>query len=570
MTGPLKVFSFFFTNYRKETLIAVVLIIIAGIFEAIGLVAFLPFFQLVLEGSASVNHIPEGTVRDFIVNNNIPLNLFSVGIFIAAMMATKALILWAAMRKVSKTVAKISADLRRRLLSSLVEAKWGFFVHHTLGVSLNAVVLETFNSSMAFISLARLLSSFVQFSVYALGAIFLSWKLFLGAAFIGLVLAGTLWFLVRIARAAAKSQAALSKKMLTHMADMLQGIKALRAMALEKKFLSLLFSHSKGLEDAQASQLISTQSMRIFHEPLMVLTAVLGLYGAITYGNLDTSQLALMSVIFIRLLGSMNMVQGEYQRLSMQEASLWSLMGTIDKAESQAEDWQGTGKPPKTIKTIDLKDVHFAHDDSPILKGINVQFEPKTFTSLIGPSGSGKTTILDLLSGFYTADDGAVNVNGSNIQKLDLKSWRACLGFVPQEVFLFNESILENILMGRDGYNQDDVWKALEAAGAKDFVNDMPEKLHTSAGEGGRRLSGGQRQRIAIARALLHKPQILLLDEATSALDPETEIVLLKTLQSLAKDMIVILISHNSAVQDYAQVTYELNQGQISNTYRPK
>jgi ATP-binding cassette subfamily C protein len=570
MTGPVKVFNFFFQNYRKETLLAVTLIIIAGIFEAFGLVAFLPFFQLVLEGEANINHIPEGSIRDFILNNDIPLNLASVGLFIAAMMAIKALILWAAMKKVSKTVARISADLRRRLLSSLVEAKWGFFVHHTLGVSLNAVVLETFNSSMAFISLARFLSTIVQFSVYAAGAIFISWKLFLGAALIGFILAATLWVLVRIARAAAKSQAALSKKMLSHMADMLQGIKALRAMALEKKFLTLLFTHSKGLEKAQASQLISTQSMRILHEPLMVLTAVLGLYGAVTYGSLDTSQLAVMSVIFFRLLTSMNLMQGEYQRLAMQEASLWSLMETIEGAESQAEDWKGNKKPPAKIKSINLKDVYFAHGDAAILRGINLEFTPNTFTTLIGPSGSGKTTILDLLSGFYTTDKGVVEVNAQNVKELDLKSWRQCLGFVPQEVFLFNESIRENLLIGREGYSDKDIWAALKAAGAKDFVKEMPEQLETSVGEGGRRLSGGQRQRIAIARALLHKPQILLLDEATSALDPETENILMNTLKDLAKNMIVILISHNKSVQDHAQVIYELNSGQITNTYTQK
>jgi len=309
-----KIFGFFFSNYRIETVIAVSLIVFAGLAEAIGIAAFLPFFQVVLDGEASIDHIPEGAVRDFIENSGIEINLISVGVFIASMMGLKALILWLALRKVGKTVAKISADLRRRLLTALLNARWGFFVNHTLGVSLNAVVMETFNSSMAFVSSARFISACVQFSIYAIGALLLSWQMFVGAIVIGAALAFALWNLVRVARSAGHSQIELSKKMLSHMADMLQGIKPLRAMALEGKFVGLLTKHSKGLEKSQADQLISSQSMRVFHEPLMVVTAIVGMYGAITYGDLSTSELALMAVIFIRLLNSMNIAQGEYQR----------------------------------------------------------------------------------------------------------------------------------------------------------------------------------------------------------------------------------------------------------------
>lgn len=183
---------------------------------------------------------------------------------------------------------------------------------------------------MAFVSLARFISALVQFAVYAAGAFLLSPPVFFGALAAGGMLACALWFLVRVARRAGQAQTDLARAMLAQMAEMLQGIKPLRAMALEKSFMTLLSGHSKGLETSQAEQLVSAQTMRVFHEPLMVLTAVSGLYLATTYGHLSTSALAMMAVVFIRMLNSMNNAQTEYQRMVSQESALWSLLDTID------------------------------------------------------------------------------------------------------------------------------------------------------------------------------------------------------------------------------------------------
>ncbi|MCT4655722.1 MAG: ABC transporter ATP-binding protein/permease [Cohaesibacter sp.] len=551
-----KIFGFFFSNYKKETLIAISLVVIAGIFEAFGMAAFLPFFQLVLDGSASMDHIPDGAFRDILVQFGIELTLLNVSLFIIVVMGLKALVLWLGLRKVGKTVAHISARLRRRLLEALLNARWNFFVNHTLGVSLNAIVMETFNSSMAFMSMARVISAMVQFLVYAIGALLLSWKMFLAAITVGLLLAAALWTLVRVARSAGLKQIDLSKKILTHLAEMLQGIKPLRAMALEGKFMNLLTRHSQGLEKAQADQLIASQSMRVFHEPLMVLTAILGMYGAVTYGGLSSSELAVLAVIFIRLLSSMNIAQSEFQRLMTQEAALWSLMDTIDKTEQAKEEWSGTKDVPPAINSIRFEDIDFAYDEALILQDVNLDIKPRQLTALIGPSGSGKTTILDMLSGFHGPKVGQLLIEGDTLENINLTKWRRSIGFVPQEVFLFNDSIRENILMGRDEYSEDDVWLALEAAGAREFVESLPDGLDSAAGEGGRKLSGGQRQRIAIARAMIHQPKLLLLDEATSALDTDTEKRLLETLKNLAKDVTVIFISHNKIVQDYADEVY--------------
>jgi len=559
-----KIFGFFYKTYPAQTVTVVLLIIMAGLAEALGVMAFLPFFQIVLDGESDLGHLPEGWLKDFITGSGIPISFGSVSIFIIAAIGLKGLILWLALRKVGHTVARISADLRTRLLNGLLHANWRYFVGSTLGTNLNAMINETIRSSAAFVSTARFISAIVQFVIYATGAFLLSPVVFFGALTIGLVLVAALWTLVKVARKAGNRQTKLAKNMLNHMADMLQGIKPLRAMALENKFMGLLSSHLKGLQKAEADQMISAQSLRVFHEPLMVLTAITGLYLAITFGDLTSSELALMAVIFIRLLTSMNSAQNEFQRLMIQESALWSLLDTIEKTEQSGDNWPGTASVPKNIDKIEISNVNFSHGEKTILSNASLEFAPKTMTALIGESGSGKTTLLDLLSCFYLPDSGSIAVNDQGLDILDLGLWRKTIGFVPQEVFLFNETILENILVGRPDISEEDVWQALEAAGAKDFVESLPNGLHAPVGENGRMLSGGQRQRIAIARAIVHKPQLLLLDEATSALDAETETILLKTLQKLAKDIMVVFVSHNATVQDYADAVYKIEGGQIT------
>jgi ATP-binding cassette subfamily C protein len=556
-------FSFFFNAYRIDTLTVIGLLILAGLAEAVGVAAFLPFFQIVLEEKDHTAPLPEGRMSTILAATGIPLTFPTIAAFIALAMGAKAAILWLALRKVSHAVARISADLRWRLMQALLQANWRFFTGHALGSSLNAVVMETFRASMAFVSATRFFSYVIQFLVYATGALLLSPEVFIGGILFGFLLVAALWTLVRMARSAGHRQTSIAKAMLTDMADMLQGIKPLRAMALEKKFLDLLRSHSTGLEKAQVDQLVSAQSMRIFHEPLMVFTAIGGLYLATTYADLSGSTLILMTILFIRLLTGMNNAQGEYQRLATQESALWSLTDIIHETEAAADNWPGHAAPPETVETVLFENVGFSHAGKSVLSDANLTIRTRRMTALVGVSGSGKTTILDLLSGFYTPQTGAIRVNGRTLSEIDLHRWRRLLGFVPQEVFLFNDTVLENILMGRNFLCEDDARRALEAAGAWDFVQALPQGLHAPVGENGRRLSGGQRQRIAIARAIVHNPQILLLDEATSALDPQMERVLLETLKSLSRRMTVLLVSHNTAVLDYADTVYKVYEGRV-------
>jgi ATP-binding cassette subfamily B protein len=172
------------------------------------------------------------------------------------------------------------------------------------------------------------------------------------------------------------------------------------------------------------------------------------------------------------------------------------------------------------FSSIEFDNVHFQYDGAPVLSGISFRIERGMSVAIVGPSGSGKSTILNLLLRFYDPSRGAVRVDGRDLRAITQESWRAQIGLVFQESFLFRGTVRENISLEQPGCTQAAVLEAARQAGLDDFLSRLPSGLDTEAGERGGRFSGGERQRIALARALVCNPAVLSLDEATSALDP--------------------------------------------------
>ncbi|MGN0683701.1 MAG: ABC transporter ATP-binding protein [Oscillospiraceae bacterium] len=204
-------------------------------------------------------------------------------------------------------------------------------------------------------------------------------------------------------------------------------------------------------------------------------------------------------------------------------------------------------KPESFRGDITFKNVSFAYADDPdtlILDKLNLEVKQGQSVALVGPSGGGKTTICNLIPRFYDVTEGAVEIDGVDVRRLDLSTLRKNIGIVQQDVYLFSGTIFENIAYGRPGATEEQVIEAAKQAGAHDFIMSTVNGYRTYVGERGVRLSGGQKQRISIARVFLKNPPILVLDEATSALDNESERLVQKSLERLAQNRTVITIAH--------------------------
>ena len=198
---------------------------------------------------------------------------------------------------------------------------------------------------------------------------------------------------------------------------------------------------------------------------------------------------------------------------------------------------------------IDFNDVTFGYEktQTPVLKDVNFKVKAGETIALVGPSGAGKTTISALIPRFYDVDQGSIMIDGVDIRDFTKQALRHQIGTVQQDVFLFTGTLRENIAYGKLGATDEEIKQAAQQAHMVDFINELPEGYDTQVGERGFKLSGGQKQRIAIARMFLKNPPILVLDEATSALDTETEMIIQKALNDLAKNRTTLVIAHRLA-----------------------
>jgi len=225
-------------------------------------------------------------------------------------------------------------------------------------------------------------------------------------------------------------------------------------------------------------------------------------------------------------------------------------------------------KPNAIIKenftdSIDINNVSFKYDDKLVLKNFSIKVPKGKTIALVGQSGSGKSTIANLVTRFYDVNKGSITVDGLDIRDLTKHSLRSLMGLVTQDSILFNDTIKNNILLGKEDATDGDVIEALKIANAWEFVKDLPKGMDTNIGDSGNKLSGGQKQRLSIARAVLKNPPIMILDEATSALDTESERLVQGALENMMKNRTSIVIAHRlSTIQNASEIVV-MQKGEI-------
>ena len=237
---------------------------------------------------------------------------------------------------------------------------------------------------------------------------------------------------------------------------------------------------------------------------------------------------------------------------------------SILEAESEIVEAPDALELERALGSVEFRNVSFKYVDSiPVLKDISFKLKPGETLALVGATGVGKTTIASLIPRFYDPDEGEILVDGQDIRRLTLNSLRRQISLVSQDVFLFNGTVLDNILYGSPGASEEEVIAAAKAANAHDFIMGLENGYETRIGERGVKLSGGQKQRISIARAILKDAPILILDEATSAVDTQTERLIQEALNKLKENKTAIVIAHRlSTIQDADQILV-LEEGEI-------
>ena len=286
------------------------------------------------------------------------------------------------------------------------------------------------------------------------------------------------------------------------------------------------------------------------------------------------AQLAAFALAAFRILPSLGRISNAFNSFVFSIPRLNRMYDNIRKVDAAEEEWnkkialasEGKEKDDhiKFKESVDVVDAcwHYSGAKEDVLHGLNLHIEKGTSIGIIGSSGAGKSTLMDVLLGLLRPQSGSVNVDGRNIYEIPL-SWSRMIGYVPQTVYLTDDTIRNNVAFGIDYDKIDDemIWQALEKAQMADFVKGLEKGLDTHVGDRGVRFSGGQRQRIAIARALYYDPDILIFDEATSALDNETETAVMESIDALHGTKTLILVAHRLTTIANCDYVYEIKNG---------
>jgi ATP-binding cassette subfamily C protein len=560
-------------RYPWRTLLTLAGIAFAGVSEGFGISALLPllntvFNQKMQAGGATGAPSELSSFLDQAVQSALAIIGLSptvtalLSLFVGCIIL-KCIVIYLANKQIGYTVALIATEMRLNLLKSLFATRWEYFIRQPIGQLTNGIAFEAHRASTAFHFGAKLAAMVIEAIIYMVLAFLVSWQATLLALGGGVFILVVLRRLIRKTRRAGQRQTTHMQDLVAQMTDILISIKPLKAMAREDSAGAVLTDRTRRLNRALQKQVLSKAALGSFQEPLITVFLVLCLYAALSYWNLSLTSILAMVLFVGKILKQVQKIQNEYANLAEYDSAYWSLLDKITNASQAREVLTGNLKP-ELKAAIRLDSVSFSYDERVVLNDVSLAVPAGTFVVLCGPSGSGKTTIADLLIGLLRPQQGDVRIDDLSISQVDIRSWRQMIGYVPQENLLLHDTVFQNVSLGQATVSEQDAEMSLRAAGAWDFVQQMPKGMFSVVGERGSMLSGGQRQRIAIARALVKRPKLLILDEATTALDPKTEKEICATLQQLRGDITILAISHQPTLLDCADWAYQVKEGAVS------
>jgi len=508
---------------------------------------------------------------DVIPRENLEILYFFCGIIILMYIA-KGVAAYIQHYFMSWVGQQVIMDLRNRTFSHLLMLPLKYFKTNSTGELIsrisNDISLMEFAVSRV---LGRLVLSFFSLFPPLIAVFYISWKLAIIAIFIlPLTLYPILSFARKLKKVASIGQIQMAN-LTTTMSEAFYGIHIIKAFTMElfkfKRFKKFNRDYYNAIMKAARVSAISSPLMEMIGAIAAAIIFGLGLKDVID-GNMTTGSLvAFLASLFlmydpVKKISKMNY---DIQRAAAGAERIFEILDT----QSDIVEQDDAEILPRVSGKLQFRDVCFSYETGrEILKTISFEVHPGETYAIVGASGAGKSTLVTLIPRFYDPDQGEIYIDGVEMKSLTLKSLRENIGFVTQEIILFNDTVFNNLSYGRKDFSMDEIRNAARIAFADEFIEELPEGYETVIGERGINLSGGQRQRLAIARALLKNPPILILDEATSSLDSESESLIQKALESLIQNRTTIVIAHRLSTIRKADKILVLDNGRIVETGR--
>jgi ATP-binding cassette, subfamily C, bacterial len=561
----LQVLRIFFGAEGTRPWLVLACLLLGGLLEAIGIGSLLPLATLLLDDSNQAPNLFETVARDALASIHVAPTFGSLLLVILVIMLTRSLILFGTMTFAGISASRLTILLRRRLLQAIFGARWSFYAGQSSGRIANSMGVDATRAGDAYLYAAASTAIFAQVLGYITVALAINWRIAVFAAVSGLLVMASTYRLVALSRRAGFKQTDRTSAIAGETADMLKNIKPLKSMDRHAAMLASLALLLKRLKRALFTRNIAKYGLYYGNDVLAIsLVCLLG-WLALRYARVPASQLLVLGLLFYQLVSYVTKYLKQLQTAVETEGSYVRLMEFIREAESNKEEMTGS-KVPVPASICRFENVSFSHGENKILDKVSLEIPARKITVIQGPSGAGKTTLIDLLIGFHRPQSGAIRIGADLLSEINVKSWRKSIGYVPQELSLFHDTVKTNITLLEDDITGEMVAEATRLAEVDAFLSRLSHGLDTDVGELGGKLSGGQRQRISLARALVRQPDVLILDEVTSALDPETEAGIVANIAALRGRYTIIVITHRPAWTRIADRLYTLKGGRIADT----
>ncbi|HEX4887637.1 MAG TPA: ABC transporter ATP-binding protein [Luteibaculaceae bacterium] len=573
--------------YRAFVALSTLFFLLASVFSLFSFTSIIPFLNILFKTTES--DIPESApaltwssesllnflnyqVNAFVQQHGEKQALFYICIFIVSMFFFKNLLRYLAYYFLAPVRNGIMRDLRQRIENHLLKLPASYFTDERKGNIISKVTNDVTEVEWAIIgSIELVFRDPVTLLIYLGTMIFMSWQLTLFVICIlpvsGLLIGG----IAKTLRRPAQKGTQKMGEVISIIEETLGGIRIIKAFGAEKqvaeKFKETNDEHFRLMTKVFRRQFLGSPSSEFFGSLAMALLLWFG-GGLIIEGNsgFTGSFFIAYVVIFSQMIQPAKAISDSLFRLKKGMVSVERINEIL---KAQPEDYQTSGGEVnlQLQGELSFENVSFSYPNgTQVLHHINLTIKKGQTLALVGQSGGGKTTLANLVPRFFDHQSGHIRIDGKDIKEIPLQALRSMIGIVTQESILFNDTVFNNIALGREHVPLEAVEAAAKVANAHDFIVDLPNGYYTNIGDLGSKLSGGQRQRLAIARAVLKNPDILILDEATSALDTESEKWVQDALEKLMKNRTSIVIAHRLTTIQHADIIAVIEKGQVVET----
>ena len=571
------IFLEFFKKYTKLLLAFIGTLFVEGAVVAISVLAVLPLADYLVDPTLSSPNYITQKVLDILKIISIEPSFIvfgSIFVFLNLIKGVSNVLIRYILIKIKYVILqKLTLDT----LDKFFDARWGFFSRSNQGLLINTLNKELTVIGDTVGHLALIASYFFQLLFYLITPMIINYKLTLTTLIISLIFLYPLFILNNIGYRFGQKNTSTANANTQTFTEIFQAAKLIIGFGNQTKAKNRYENTFNAHVNATIKSQTLTAAIQIIVQPLIIFAGVISI-GLIIDDNINIPEL---SAVFWSLMGALPLLgKIVHGRISVSNfIPSYEQLNLLRTNAADHKEFSGTKSFERLNDKIEFKNVSFKYPGRYLgLNNFNILFKKNKITAITGKSGSGKTTVSDLILGLQKTNKGKVLIDNIEISDFNINNLRNKIGYVPQESYLFNTTIENNLLwaINDEKVNKFDekflmkkneidvkVQECLRLANIDKFINSLPDGVKTEVGDRGTRLSGGQKQRISLARALIRDPKILILDEATSSIDDETEKSILSSLNKLKNSMTIILIAHRLSTLSCADEIYVLDQGEI-------